>query len=275
MTSMTTSAGPEHAVSWYLDRRVWLFSAIMIGSVGAFLFAPWSLQEKSLAALHGLCAQQPTHSFWFGDSRLPFDARMTGIYGGFLIVAGYLLARGRLYRTGPPPSSLLIILASFVFIMGIDGVNSTLNDHGFPHVYEPSNHLRYFTGAMTGTAMAVFIWLLAGGVLWSPAVASEKPIMRGWKELLPIAALVVMFWAVLQMNLSFLFPPIAIFLVVAAVLVLSSIALVALRLATGGFQRAVRPADLSRSAVVALLLAYLVMSAISGARFMLESALVG
>ncbi|MEX2425368.1 MAG: DUF2085 domain-containing protein [Thermomicrobiaceae bacterium] len=262
---------PRH---WYADRRVWLFCTVIAASIGAFLVAPWSLQEKSIAALHGLCAQQPTHSFWFGDSRLPFDARMTGIYGGFLIVGLYQFARGRLYHTGTPPASLLIMLACFVAIMGFDGVNSTLNDHGLPHVYEPSNHLRFFTGAGTGTAMAVFIWLIAGGVLWSPEIASTRPILRGPKELLSIGALVTMFWAVLQINAPILFPPIAVFLVIAAVFVVASMALVTIRLAGGAFQQANRPADLARSAVVAVVVAYAVMSAISGARFMLEAAVV-
>ncbi|TVR75672.1 MAG: DUF2085 domain-containing protein [Sphaerobacteraceae bacterium] len=256
---------------WWSDRRLLGVVGLLAVSIGAFLLAPWSLQDKSLAALHGLCAQQPGHSFWFGDARLPFDARMTGIYGGFLIVGIYLLSRGRLYRSGPPPASVLITAAVFVAIMGVDGVNSTLNDFGMPYVYEPSNHLRYFTGAMTGTSLALFIWLIAGGVLWSPQVAIDKPIMRSWKEFLPIAALVTMFWALLQMQVAFLFAPIAVFLVISAVIVVSSIALVALRLATGGFQKALRPLDLSRSAVVAILIAYAVMSSISGARFMLES----
>jgi uncharacterized membrane protein len=274
MTAETNSENRARAGNWRPDRRAVFVLVILAASIGAFLLAPWSLQEKSIAALHGLCAQQPTHSFWFGDSRLPFDARMTGIYGGFLIVTVYLLARGRLYYTGAPPASLLMILAGFVALMGIDGVNSTLNDFGFPHVYEPSNHLRYFTGAMTGTAMAVFTWLVAGGVIWSPAVASTKPIMRGPKELITIAVLVAMFWALLQINAPILFPPLAVTLVIAAVTVIASLALVSIRLAGGAFQQAVRPADLTRSSIVAILVAYAVMSAISGARFMLEAAVV-
>jgi uncharacterized membrane protein len=267
-----TERADQTEYRWSRDRRIWLPVLVIAASIGAFILAPWSLQEKSLAALHGLCAQQPTHSFWFGDSRLPFDARMTGIYGGFMIVSVYLLARGRLYRSGPPSASVLIILASFVFLMGVDGINSTLNDFGMPYAYEPSNHLRFFTGAMMGTALSVFLWMVAGGVVWSPQVASEKPVMRGWKELLPIAAFVAMFWVVLQLSIPILFAPIAVVLVLSAVLVLSMIALVALQLASGRFQHAVRPADLSRSAVVAILMAYVIMSAISGARFALESA---
>lgn len=266
-------SSPHRAITWP-DWRVWSVLAVLAGSLMLFLLAPWPLQEKSLAALHGLCAQQPTHSFWFGDSRLPFDARMTGIYGGFLLVALYLLARGRLYRTGIPPTSMLLGLAGFIGIMGIDGVNSTLNDVGLPYAYEPSNHLRFFTGALTGTTLAVFTWLLATGVLWSPAVTSSKPILRGWKELLPAAVLIVMLWAVLQIEAPVLFAPLAVLLVIAAVIVVTSLALVVVRMVGGGFQRAMRPADLSFSAIVALVIAYGFMSAIAGSRFLLEAAVV-
>src|SRR5690625_4312175 len=93
-----------------LDYRVYGLIGLIVASVAVFLAAPWSLEEKGLVAVHGRCAQPPTRSFWFGESRLPFDARMTGIYGGALIVGIYLLARGRLYRNGPPPVSLLIML---------------------------------------------------------------------------------------------------------------------------------------------------------------------
>jgi uncharacterized membrane protein len=243
-------------------------------SLLAFLLAPWSLQDKTLAALHGLCAQQPTHSFWFGDSRLPFDARMTGIYGAFLLVLLYLLERGRLFRTGVPPTSMIFALAGFVIIMGVDGVNSTLNDVGLPYLYEPSNHLRFFTGALTGTTLAVFTWLLAASVLWSPEVTSTRPILRGWKELVPIAGFVTLLWGVLQINAPVLFAPLALVLVLSAVIVLASISLVVVTMISGQFQKATRPADLGGSAVFAVLIAYAAMSAISGARFMVEAAVV-
>ena len=31
----------------------------------AFLAAPWSFEQKAHAAMHGLCAQTPSHSFFF------------------------------------------------------------------------------------------------------------------------------------------------------------------------------------------------------------------
>ena len=42
------------------------------------------LEHKAHAFLHGICAQRPSHSLQVGDELLPFDARMTGIYTGFL-----------------------------------------------------------------------------------------------------------------------------------------------------------------------------------------------
>lgn len=257
-----------------IDWRVLTFLTAAGGSVILFLLAPWSLEEKSVAALHGLCAQQPSHSFWFGESRLPFDARMTGIYGGFLLVSLYLLARGRLYRTGLPPTSIVISLAGFIGLMGIDGINSTLNDVGLPYVYEPSNHLRFLTGALTGTTLSVFTWFLATGVVWAPAITSEEPVLTGWRDFLPVAGLVALFWLVLQIEVEALYAPLAIMLVIAAVIVVTSLALVVVRMVGGGFRRALSPADLSLSAIVAMVIAYGFMSAVAGSRFMLEAAVV-
>jgi uncharacterized membrane protein len=253
-------------------RRFWAIIGLVIVSLVAFLLAPWSLQDKTIAALHGLCAQQPTHSFWFGDYRLPFDARMTGIYGAFLIVSLYLLARGRLFRTGVPPTSIIVALAGFIFLMAFDGVNSTLNDVGLPYLYEPSNHLRFFTGALTGTTLALFTWLLLTSVLWSPEVTSPKLILRSWKELAPVAGFIALLWAVIQTGIPLLFAPLAIALVISAVVVIASLALVVLAMVGGRFQRSTRPSQLTGHAVVAVLIAYAVMSAIAGARVMLEAA---
>lgn len=274
MGIVSLSRRTVNAARWRGGRPLWTAAGLVIASLAVFLLAPWSLQEKSIAALHGLCAQQPTHSYWFGDSRLPFDARMTGIYGASLLVFAYLLGRGRLFRTGVPPTSLIIGLAGFVLVMAFDGVNSTLNDVGLPFLYEPSNHLRFFTGALTGTTLAVFIWLLATSVLWSPEVTSAKPILRGWRELLPIGAMVIMLWAVLQIDAPILFGPLAVMLVLAAVVVVSSMSLLVVFLASGRLQRATRTSDLAGSAIVAIVIAYAVMSAIAGARFMLEAAVV-
>ena len=50
------------------------------------------------------------------------------------------------------PISIVVTLALFVVAMGLDGLNSTLDDVGLITIYQPLNEMRYITGALTGTA---------------------------------------------------------------------------------------------------------------------------
>src|SRR5215211_1548630 len=75
--------------------RSYLFPLLLGGLIATFFCLPWSFEHKAHAYLHGLCAQRPSHSLIMGELALPFDARMTGIYGGFLVTSSYLLLRGR------------------------------------------------------------------------------------------------------------------------------------------------------------------------------------
>src|SRR3954451_19132785 len=84
---------------------------MLIGGVLLFLAAPWSLDHKAHLALHGLCAQTPSHTLRFDGRKLPFDSRMTGIYGGFISSAA-LLVRRRAYRAACLPDwRVLSVLA--------------------------------------------------------------------------------------------------------------------------------------------------------------------
>src|SRR6266508_4425764 len=91
--------------------RAYLFPLVASLVVLLFLAAPWSLEHKAHAALHGLCAQRPSHSFTLGTHRLPFDARMTGIYGGFLGASLYLFGRRRYLAAALPSWPSIGILA--------------------------------------------------------------------------------------------------------------------------------------------------------------------
>src|SRR4051794_272811 len=78
--------------------------ALTIGLISLlFLAAPWPFAQKAHAVFHGLCAQRPSHTLTFGGQPLPFDARMTGIYAGFLSTGVYLAFMGR-YRASRVPS---------------------------------------------------------------------------------------------------------------------------------------------------------------------------
>ena len=131
-----------------------------------FLAAPWPLEHKAHAALHGLCAQRPSHSLSFDGRTLPFDARMTGIYGGFLTAAIYLTARRRYLAARLPTWPVMATLALFVAVLAVDGFNSLLLDLGHWHPYGPDNRLRLFTGLTTGTTLAVVMAYVAAISLW-------------------------------------------------------------------------------------------------------------
>src|SRR4051812_17329014 len=80
------------AIETISTRRVaWLSAGLLL----LYFAAPWGWQHSAHAFLHGLCAQTPSHTLRFGPYGLPFDSRMTGIYGGFLSTLIVLIAWGR------------------------------------------------------------------------------------------------------------------------------------------------------------------------------------
>lgn len=255
------------------DGRSALFLGLLGLSMIALLLAPWQMQDKAMAILHGLCAQQPGHSFWFGDQRLPFDARMTGIYGGFLISQIYLLIRRRLRDTEIPSLGIVITLALFVVAMGIDGFNSLFSEINQPTLYEPSNLLRYSTGTLTGTTLGVALWLLASNVLWSRRDQNRQPVVRGWGELLQILTLAAIFGILAGSGWKVLYTPVTLLLIVSAVMVFFTMALAFIQLARRREASVTTLSELAGPAVGALLTAYVVIAILGGGRFLLEGML--
>src|SRR4051812_19374980 len=96
---------------------VWLFFGLLAASVLGLAVAPWPLAAKFTAIVHGLCAQRPSHSFALGGPNLPFDARMTGIYGGALTTLAFLGARGRWRSIRVPSLPLVLTLLVFAVAM--------------------------------------------------------------------------------------------------------------------------------------------------------------
>lgn len=249
--------------------------AVFIGlctlPVAVFLLLPWSVEGKSLAVLHGLCAQQPGHSFYFGENRLPFDARMTGIYGGFAMSSLFLLARGRWGRGGLPSLGVAALLASFVMALGVDGLNSTLLDLGAWHLYEPANELRLVTGLLTGTSLAVFVWLLSGQVALQQSQNTLKPVIEGYRDLAAILGILALFAVIVLTTWEPFRLPLTALLIVSAVSVLTGLSLVFVLLIGRRENRAATTSQLAAPATVALLIAFSVLALTSGSRFILEA----
>lgn len=270
---IASSRRPQSILTGWRPGWGGLFLALVLASVAGYLIAPWSVEAKSIAVLHGICAQRPSHSFWFGADRLPFDARMTGIYGGFLITQCYLLVRGRFRASGIPSLPVIGALSVFVILMGLDGLNSTFDDMALFTIYQPSNLLRYATGALTGTTLAVLLWLLTGSLLWSLDRQRPEPIVRDFGELFLIGLGLAGFGWLAMSGWRLAYRPLSFLLIAAAISALFQLSIAFLQLARRRENTARRLSDLAGVATVALLCAYAFLFVVSSSRFLLEMTL--
>lgn len=241
---------------------------VMLATV--FLALPWSLETKALAVLHGLCAQQPSHTFYVGEARLPFDARMTGIYGGFGVTALSLVVMRRWRAAQVPPVAMITVLGAFVVLMGVDGVNSTLADLRQWHLYEPRNELRLITGQLTGVTLATFVLLLVGQIGYAQAARRSIAPVAGWRDLAFVLAAQSLFTAFVFSGWAPLRVPITLLLLVAACAAVTGLTL-AFVLLFGRRESLTHSASgLAGPATLALVIALVIIGGLGGGRFLLE-----
>jgi uncharacterized membrane protein len=259
-TGGRTEHGPGIRVPWLL--------VAVVALAAAFLVAPWTLAHKAHAVLHGLCAQRPSHTLWLGDQLLPFDARMTGIYGGFAVATVYLLARGRFRAVRLPMRPALVVLGLFVAAMGIDGFNALLDDLGSP-IYLPDNRLRLATGLLAGVALAVVLCFLVATTLWRSGDWAAAPV-GGVGEAMGLAALGAPFAALVLSGWGWLYAPISLLLVGSAVTAVAMLTTATILLATGRDRQFRGIADAQPMAAVGLLVAVAFVLLVAAGRFWLE-----
>jgi uncharacterized membrane protein len=254
-----------------LPRRVtsfWLWPLVLFVGAIAFFVSPGEYGGTARALLHGLCAQTPSHTLTFGDRPLPFDSRMTGIYGGFLVTIAWIVATGRLLRYGNPPKLVVAALAALVALMAIDGFNSLFTDLGVWHPYGPSNAMRIVTGYGTGVTLAVALsWLLASS-LWHLSV-NTAGVTRLRELAIPIGLLaaygVLLWWRPVWLHL-----PVSALLVISAWIVVTMLALVIVLLALRLDATIRRVEQLHVPVATASLIAIVIMMALAGGRFWIE-----
>lgn len=249
-------------------RAVWLWPALVLAAFALLTFTPGSLAVKAHDVLHGLCAQQPGHSIVIGGQMLPFDARMTGIYGGTLVTYAWLIWARRLYRQRDPARWVFALCIALIGSMGIDGFNSLLTDLGLWHPYETTNTARLITGAGAGVAIALVLgWLFATSV-WSRGEMGA--VIDAPRDLLPVLIGCAAYIALVETRPGWLLQPLAYALVLSAWLTLSALVLIILILATKRDRTFPRVEELHVPAALALLGGLALMAALAGGRFWLE-----
>jgi uncharacterized membrane protein len=229
----------------------------------AFLAWPGALSARLLWAMRGACALRPDHSYFVGGVQLPLEARTTGIYGGLLValLTLLILRRGGKRRLGSSATNRLLLL--FVAIMASDGINSTLADLGWPHLYAPTNALRLSTGLLAGVAIApLLLWLLGHAATPRDRLRDES-LLRSPRDLVVPLAAAALYGALIVTGAAWLYLPLALIAVAGVVALISGVVLLlALRL-TGREGRVTHRRDLVGPAAASLLVAYVILAALS------------
>ncbi len=162
----------------FLSRWGGLLPALL--TLGGLVLFPWLAHEGPGFWGAGVCHRIVERSFSIGGQPLPLCARCTGIYLAFLATATTSFLCGHRRPAAFPPPGILLFLLLFLFLAGVDGVNSYLAFFpDLPHLYEPHNTLRLLTGALEGIALAAFLLPVLHLTLWQfPQECSPIPSLR-------------------------------------------------------------------------------------------------
>jgi uncharacterized membrane protein len=248
----------------------WSLPVVSFFLLMAFLAVPLSFEAKAHALLHGLCAQTPSHTLELGGRPLPFDARMTGIYVGFIGALIALQATFRKRAAGVPSIGAGLVLLVFVGLMAVDGFNSLFGDLGLPQLYQPDNRLRLFTGLTAGIALGAVLSMLMAMTIWSGPRVRDR-VLATWWEPLTLFVLIAPVAAVSLTGHSSLYYVFSALLIVAAVTVLSLLALVVITMIKRLDNQFGRWSELQREASIGVLLGIVVMLGLASMRFALEA----
>ena len=235
----------------------------------AFLLVPGSVAWKTHVALHGLCAQRPSHSVRIGGATLPMDARMTGIYIGAAVAVICLIAARRLTSARTLSSSVVFTLAVFVFALAVDGFNALLVDLGSAHPYEPSNALRLATGILAGTALGIVIGQLFAASMWARPNRQRAVVTSPLELLVPIS-IASAIATLATVDLPNLYAPLAVGLLLAAVGVFSLLGMIVVALVADRGWSHHATEDLAPLAVAGFIGAIVTIAGLSWLRFLAE-----
>ena len=199
-----------------------------------------------------------------GGEQLPLEARMGGIFLGFLCAVALVGLLGRLRASKPPGGALGLACWALIALTGIDGLNAFFFDGSLAHLYTPNTELRLLTGLGAGLGVGLMAVPVVADIVW--ARPQEEASIEDPLELLGGLALAGLVGALVLAGVGVLLWPVALAML-AGVLVAFGVAnLYIVVLATGRIHRAVSFADLRGGLMSSLGLTLLEIGGLSALR---------
>lgn len=251
----------------WIQRGPLVAGVVALITLALVIFTPGSLLDKLFIINSGVCAQRLAHSYFFDGQQLPLEARMIGIFGAFSLTLLFLwfIGRGRTLRL--PPLKITLVLVALIVPVAVDGLNATLYDMGWFHLYEPQLVLRIITGTLSGIGIAALVQPFFNLLVWRYAYPGG-PLQR-WRELGFALLIGVGLILATMSGWGPLFWPIT-FLAVGGVFTMLVILNLMIALSLSGKQNwAQKPADLLTPAALMFLFTLVEMGAFAAVRISL------
>ena len=229
-----------------------------------------SLVSLLWAIAFGICPQRPSHSLFLGGQQMPIEARMAGIFAGFLIGGAYVAARGRGGALRLPGQGLTLLLLGFGALLGADGLNAFFLDLGLPHLYAPYNPIRLATGLLTGLAMAAFLVPTFNSTVWQTGL--DVSPLSGLGDVLGAIVVEAVYFVAALSGSSLLWYPVSLLAVLGVPAVMGLIGALVVAAATGRTNRATRLSQILPLVFGGLLVAAVFLFVTSGLRLALFGA---
>jgi uncharacterized membrane protein len=226
--------------------------------------------ELIRALLYGVSAQRPSHSLILGGEQLPLEARMGGIFLGFLCAMALLVLLGRLRASRLPSGALWVACWALVALTGLDGLNAFFFDGGLAHLYAPNAGLRLLTGLGAGLGLGLMSVPVVASVVWSQP--SDEASIEDPVEFLAALAIAGLLGALLLAGVGVLVWPFTLAMLASVIVAFGVANLYIIVLATSRLRQAATLADLSGGLISSLGLTLLELGALSALRSFLITA---
>lgn len=219
------------------------------------------------AIAFGICPQRPSHSLFLGGQQMPIEARMAGIFGGYVIGAAYFWALRRERAMRLPGRAMTITLIGFIALMGVDGLNAVLFDLRLPHLYAPNLLLRLGTGLLTGLAFAGFVVPAFNSTVW--ASGPDLSPLSHVRHLFGGLLLEALYFDVAISGASIFLYPVSLMAILGVPILLGMIGSIVIASISRRENCATRAADLIPLVLGGLAVAVIMLGIMSGVRYLL------